>query len=226
MLLTDILNLWKKSTGLLGRANERCTEMLRTGHRMFEYSLDVLLENGCETEDIYALDRTLNHGEVRVRRMIVEHLAVNPQENPVSALFLASIVGDIERIGDYCKNVLELAHHYPEKLEGQYINRIREVRCGVSKLFEDTIRAFETGDAELARSVMVRHAEVARTCDGITDRLLAETDMPGRNAVIRALLLRFLKRTSAHLKNVASSLVNPYHRLGYKPDGTPDDRDE
>ena len=158
--------------------------------------------------------------------MIVEHLAVNPQENPVSALFLASIVGDIERIGDYCKNVLELAHHYPEKLEGPYIDRIRKLRLDVTKLFEDTIKAFEAGDAELARDVMVRHAEIARTCDGITDRLLAETEMPGRKAVIRALLIRFLKRVSAHLKNVASSLVNPYHKLGYKPDGTPDDPDE
>ncbi|MFO7638037.1 MAG: PhoU domain-containing protein [bacterium] len=226
MLLTDILKLWKKTPSLVGEANELCCEMLRTGHRMFDYSLDVLLENGCETEDIYAMDRSLNHGEIKVRRMIVEHLAVNPQEDPVAALFLASIVGDIERTGDYCKNLLELAHHYPEKLEGPYIERIREIRQRVSELFQDTTTAFASGDAELARTVMVRHAEIARTCDGITDRLLAEIEMTGRKAVIRALLLRFLKRTSAHLKNVASSLVNPYHKLGYKPDGTPDDRDE
>jgi hypothetical protein len=50
--------------------------------------------------------------------------------------------------------------------------------------------------------------------------------MCGREAIIRALLLRFIKRVSAHLKNVASSLVNPYPKLGYKPDGTPDDPDE
>ncbi|MFO7674770.1 MAG: PhoU domain-containing protein [bacterium] len=225
MLLTDLLKIWKKTT-LLKEANEQCVAMLRTGLRMFEYSLDVLLENGCETEDIYAMDRTLNHGEIKVRRMIVEHLAIDPERDSVTALFLASIVGDIERVGDYCKNLLELAHHYPERLEGPYIDRTRELRCDVKRLFDDTIKAFEEGDAELARSVMVRHAELARNCDGLTDRLLAETEMPGRKAVIRALLLRFLKRTSAHLKNVASSLVNPYHKLGYKPDGTPEDRDE
>jgi len=28
--------------------------------------------------------------------------------------------------------------------------------------------------------------------------------------------LRYLKRVSAHLKNVATSVVNPYHRIGYK----------
>lgn len=225
MLLIDILKLWRRTT-LLSEATDLCLEMLRTGRRMFEYSLQVLMENGCETEDIYAMDRQLNHGEIRVRRMITEHMAVNPERDAVAALFLASVVGDIERVGDYCKNLLELAHHYPEQLKGPYIDRIREVKRDVANMFEDTIKAFEAGDSDLGRSVMERHADLARTCDGLTDRLLAEVEMPGRDAVIRALLLRFLKRTSAHLKNVASSLVNPYHRLGYKPDGTPDDPDE
>ncbi|UCG43069.1 MAG: hypothetical protein JSU73_00180, partial [candidate division WOR-3 bacterium] len=88
------------------------------------------------------------------------------------------------------------------------------------------VEAFEQGDSELGRKAMELQAELSRQCDGLTDRLLAETEMPGRDAVIRALLLRFLKRVSAHLKNVASSLVNPYHKLGYKPDGSPDDPDE
>lgn len=225
MLFTDLLKFWKRTT-LLDKASEVCVEMLRTGQKMFEYSLRVLLDSGCETDDIYAMDRTMNHGEIRVRRMIVEHLAINPEQDAVAALFLASIVGDIERIGDYCKNLMELAHHYPEKLEGPYIDRIREVQQTVGQMFADTIQAFTEKDVELATSVMQRHAEMARTCDALTDRLLADTAKCGRDAVIRALLIRFLKRVSAHLKNVCSSLVNPYHKLGYKPDGTPDDRDE
>jgi phosphate transport system protein len=225
MILTDLLKLWKKTT-LVDEATAQCVEMLRTGQKMFEYSLGVLMDNEREVENIYAMDRTLNHGEIAVRRMIVEHLAVNPQDDAVPALFIASIVGDIERIGDYCKNLIELAHHYPEKLEGPYIERVREIKLDVSMMYEDTIKAYAEGDATLAASVMERHAELARTCDGLTDRLLAEDQMCGREAIIRALLIRFLKRVSAHLKNVASSLVNPYHKLGYKPDGTPDDRDE
>ncbi len=225
MILTDLLKLWKKTT-LVDKAAGQCVEMLRTGQKMFQYSLGVLMDNECEVEDIYEMDRTLNHGEVQVRRMIVEHLAVNPQQDSIPALFLVSIVGDIERIGDYCKNLIELAHHYPEKLQGPYIDRVRAIKLDVARMYEDTIKAYAEGDAKLAASVMERHAELARTCDGLSDRLLAEQQMRGRDAIIRALLLRFLKRVSAHLKNVASSLVNPYHKLGYKPDGTPDDRDE
>jgi phosphate transport system protein len=225
MLLSDFFKIWKK-TSLLSEATDICTEMLKTGHRMFSYSLRVLLDNEREVEDIYAIDRQMNRHEIAVRRKVVEHLAVNPQQDVIAALFLSAIVGDIERIGDYCKNLIELAHHYPEKLEGPYIDRIRDIEKMVSAMFADTIIAFESSDSALARSVMERHADLARQADSLTDRLLAEQEMPGRNAVIRALLLRFLKRVSAHLKNVASSLVNPFHKLGYKPDGTPDDPDE
>ena len=35
-------------------------------------------------------------------------------------------------------------------------------------------------------------------------------------AVTTALYLRYLKRMSAHLKNVATSVVNPYHRIGFR----------
>lgn len=225
MFLTDLLNLWKKDT-LLGEASQACEEMLKLGHQMFQYSLRVLLDDDKEVKDIYAMDRQMNRLEIAVRRKVVEHLTVNPTHDPVAMLFMASIVGDIERIGDYCKNLIELAHHYPEKLAGSYIDRIREIEQEVSKMYEMTVRAFGAGDAELARTVMGMHAQLARDCEFLIDKLLAETDMPGREAVIRALLVRFLKRVAAHLKNVSSSLVNPYHMLGYKPDGSPDDADE
>jgi phosphate transport system protein len=225
MLFADFVHIWKKTT-LLSEATDTCTEMLRTGLRMFEYSMRVLLDNEKEVEDIYAIDREMNRHEISVRRKVAEHLAVNPEQDYVAALFLSTIVGDIERIGDYCKNVIELAHHYPEKLEGPYIDRIREIEAEVVRLYTMTIEAFEQGDSDKGRKAMELQAELSRQCDGLTDKLLAETEMPGRDAVIRALLLRFLKRVGAHLKNVASSLVNPYHKLGYKPDGSPDDPDE
>jgi len=162
MILTDLLKLWKKTT-LVDKATAQCVEMLRTGQQMFRYSLGVLMDNQCEVADIYAMDRTLNRGEIAVRRMIVEHLAVNPQEDAIPALFLASIVGDIERIGDYCKNLIELSHHFPEKLEGPVIDRIRAIEQDVSRMYEDTIKAYAENDAVLAASVMERHAELART---------------------------------------------------------------
>ena len=36
-----------------------------------------------------------------------------------------------------------------------------------------------------------------------------------------ALYTRFLKRISAHSRNLISSLVNPFHRIGYPESDTP-----
>ena len=225
MFLSDFYKAWEKTT-LLSEATRMCEEMLGIGHQMFQYSLRVLMDNEKQAEDIYAIDRRMNRLEIAVRRKVVEHLAVNPKQDIIAALFLSSIVSDIERIGDYCKNLVELAQHYPEKPTGPYIDRAREIESEISQEYDMTIKAFRQGDSELGRLVMETNARMARNCDLLIDSLLAETDMPGKDAVIRALLLRFMKRVSVHLKNVASSLVNPYHKLGYKPDGTPDDSDE
>jgi hypothetical protein len=36
--------------------------------------------------------------------------------------------------------------------------------------------------------------------------------------VTTVLYLRYLKRVSAHLKNIASSVVNPFDRIGFRGD--------
>ena len=64
---------------------------------------------------------------------------------------------------------------------------------------------------------MERHVEIAQKCENIVERLVDDPQIGARLGIIYALLARFLKRVSAHLKNVASSVVNPFHRLGYKP---------
>ena len=225
MLFSEFFGAWKK-TNLLSEATDTCTAMLKLGHKMFGYSMRSLMDREREPEDIYAIDREMNRHEMSVRRKVVEHLSVNPERDVIATLFLATMVGDIERIGDYCKNVVELSRHYPGKLGGTHTDRIRKVEAEVSRVFELTIRAFEEGDQELGREAMTLHANLARECDTLTDQLISDTELCGREAVIRALLVRFLKRVAAHLKNVASSLVNPYHKFGYKPDGSPDDPDE
>ena len=43
-------------------------------------------------------------------------------------------------------------------------------------------------------------------------------DLVCNEAVSTALYVRFLKRISAHLMNIASSVVNPFDRIGFRDD--------
>lgn len=213
----DFFKIWK-TTSLLNEATDETNKMLEMTKDMYEFSLRVLLDNEKEVSDIYQLDQQLNEMQISVRRKVLEHLSINARQDTTSALILVTIIIDIERIGDYAKNLIELAHLYPEKLCGFYCDRIRKFELEITKIFINTIKAFKEADEELAQKVMNAHAQLAPQVEDLIESILKDKTLDGRDAVIYALLARFLKRVSAHLKNVASSVVNPFHRLGYKPE--------
>lgn len=215
-MFREFFQLWKK-TGLSSEALEEVERMLFVAKDMFSFSLRVLMDKEKEKEDIYKIDRELNKLQRNVRRKILEHLSINPQQDVTSCLVLITIVIDIERIGDYSKNLIELSHKYPQRLKGKYIEKIREIERNIEELFDGTINAFKDADIDLAKQVMERHARIAIHCEKIMEELIEDTKISPGRGIIYALLARYLKRVSAHLKNIASSVANPFHRLGYKP---------
>jgi len=48
------------------------------------------------------------------------------------------------------------------------------------------------------------------------EELANEEGLTVEYAVIYTLLSRYLKRVSSHLKNIASSVVNPFPRMGFR----------
>jgi len=203
---------------LLTQATEETVNMLERTKDMYIFSLRVLMDNEREVSDIYQLDQQLNEIQISVRRKVLEHLSISQHQDITGSLILVTIVVDIERIGDYAKNLIELAHHYPELLRGPYVDRIRKFEEMITKNFTDTIVAFKEANVELGQQVMETHAKIAPEIEKIIEDILKDSSLKGREAVIYALIARFLKRVSAHLKNVASSVVNPFHRLGYRPE--------
>ena len=215
-MFREFFQLWKKA-GLLSESLSETEKMLWMAKSMFSFSLRVLMEQEKEEEDIYRIDRQLNRLQRNVRRKILEHLSINPQQDVTSCLVLITIVVDIERIGDYSKNLIELSHKYPQRLGGKYIERIGEIEKEIGRLFDETINTFKDADVDLAKQIMERHARIAVHCEEVVEKLIEDTEISAKMGIIYALLARYLKRVSAHLKNIASGVANPFHRLGYKP---------
>jgi hypothetical protein len=59
---------------------------------------------------------------------------------------------------------------------------------------------------------------VGKVCDQIVDNMVkGKTDgIAAGEATALALYVRYLKRISAHMNNMSTSVVNPFHRLGFK----------
>ena len=193
--------------------------MLRASRSMHRDAVAALHRPGVLVADIYARDREINSYERAVRRKILTHLTVSPKPDINLGLIVTAIVIDIERIGDLTKNIVELAAGSPQAFDGGELDEeITELEGIVEDMFVDIVPALERPDEELARNVLRNHERLAGRVELSLQLLRSSQALSGQAglAVTAALYLRYMKRVSAHLKNVATSVVNPYHRIGFK----------
>jgi phosphate uptake regulator len=214
--------LWDLLRGktLLQEAFEEGLDMLLQVKYMYIETNKLLFEEVKEGFDPYSIDKQVNKREIEIREKILKHLAFGADKVDIApALSLSSIVIDIERIGDYCKNMFELVVIYPEKLdEDSYIKKLKEMSEEISHEFDVTYLAFKEADEEKAEYVMKKHLEIDRILENLLREIAKDDSLKPRKAIIIALLTRYFKRVSAHLKNVASSIVNPYPKISFQPE--------
>ncbi|MDP7027826.1 MAG: PhoU domain-containing protein [Candidatus Marinimicrobia bacterium] len=210
-----------KSDSLYEQALSECHEMLDIDLTMFKESIKSLRESDSTdiNIDIFAMDKKINEFERDVRRKVMTHLAIGGKEDIGSGLVLVSVVIDIERIGDYTKNIYDLAVNHPKKLIGGSIeDRLSEIEKISFNLFEESIYAFKNQDIEKARGLMGHYKDnISSQSDAITNEIItgevSDLDVGSASAV--GLYSRYLKRIAAHSRNIISSVVNPFERIGY-----------
>jgi len=206
----------RKTRGLLLRALEETRSMLKREEKMFSAAVDSLMCN-CEADiDLDQYDKEINRGEKVVRRMMLEHLIVNPKQDLPACLVLISIVIDVERIGDYTKSIFELGRLYEEELgSDKYVDQCHKMRQMIHPMFQQTIDAFIESRLNEATAVMEKHKKIKANCDQLIRALVTDGDLPVGKSVVLTLLSRYFRRVSAHLSNIASSVVNPFDELGF-----------
>ncbi len=204
---------------LLDQMLSEMEQMLDQAVHMYRPIADVLTgrrELSKEAHElIYATDRGINHLQRSIRKQLVEHLVVSTGADVPISLVLMSVTKDAERLGDMCKNMLEVAEAFGGKIgRERYGDRFAEILTETEKLFAPTAEAFRTSNSELGHDAVEKGRALARRCDAVIDDLL-EDDLACRDAVLVTLLARYLKRLCLHLSNIATSVVMPLHRLDY-----------
>ena len=210
-----------KSDSLYEQALTECHEMLDIDLTMFKESIKSLRKSDSANMkiDIFAMDKKINEFERDIRRKVMTHLAIGGKEDIGSGLILVSVVIDIERIGDYTKNIYELAVNHPKKLVGGSVeDRLSKIEKISFDLFEDSTHAFKNQDIDKARQLMGLYKKnISSQADSITNDIIMgkvdDLDVPTASAV--GLYSRYLKRIAAHSRNLISSVVNPFERIGY-----------
>ena len=199
-----------RAQGTLNRALELYNSMLENVKEMYRLAMSAL--QGSEPVDavrdnIYALDREVNEKERTIRRSLVNHLSFRAGHDAPACLILMSVVKDAERLGDYCKNMFEVAEMFGQPLaQGRYMTVLLDISEKIKELLAKTREAFLQSERDIARAVVRDSHTVASGCDMILKQLMND-DLPTQKAVAYSLLSRYFKRLARHLGNIASSVL-------------------
>jgi phosphate transport system protein len=218
----DIVKLWN-SDDLLSQAWDESYKMMVLSNEIFNQAIKYL-RNGENKETIIALkkrDMEINAYQKNVRRKVVTHYAVSQDIDDLpNGLVLLNMVVDVERVGDYTKNILDLALNHPNTIRSEdFSEDLHHVENEVIERFRKTLEAIHTQDADVARSLMKTYKEtLTDVSDTIVNGCISGEIRLGDECqtVALALYARYLKRIGAHLKNITTVLVNPFDAVGYK----------
>lgn len=204
--------LQNQKPSLVHDAIDEVVKMIDRTEHMFSVSCGTLLEAD-EIIDLTKEDADINVGERIVRRLLFQHLMVNPEQDLPASFALLSIVHDVERIGDYAKSLIELQQSDVMRTpDSRYRVMCRELHGMIQPLFSLALKAVRDSDSNSARKLMERHLTVKQRTDEVL-RQATEDNQADRDTVLYALAARYLRRVSGHLSNVASSVVNPLDQL-------------
>lgn len=214
-MFKTLLKIWQGDS-LLGSAIEAAKEMFKENHKLVEESLNAFMNNEKFYFDVYKEDKRINHFEKDIRKKILEHLTINPKDDVTTSLILLGVVRDIERIGDYAKNYFELSKMYNKKFEGEYANRLILAKSDFIKQSYLAQEILIEGDAVKAKELVDwYYQDFAPKLVNIIEEVMSG-NLNAQDAVAYTLLCIYLKRSAAHLANIASSVSNPFHKIGFR----------
>lgn len=172
-----------------------------------------------ELEDLRARDVKVNQHERSIRKLLVAHIVSESRIDSAYALVLMSVVKDVERLGDYAKNLGEISGMGSvtgSKLERTVLERGAAIRAlgheAKRVLFQD-----DEPDLVRARALALEARDHARECDKLVADLAESSESAGP-AIRLALAVRFHKRIACHTKNLLTSVLMPVHKVDYLDD--------
>lgn len=173
--------------------------------------LDVDLETAIRRRDI-----KVNKLQRKIRREVVAHLSLDPTRSDVPyCLLVMSLVKDVERLGDYAKNLAGIRSLHPDPLpDDELVRELDGIRDWVAGDYERLWEVFESHDAERAGEMIVKGRNITRRLDAMIEETV-EAGYSGRTTAVLVLGMRFYKRIVAHLVNVLTGVVQPLHKLDY-----------
>jgi phosphate uptake regulator len=216
-MLRELITILR-ATDPLRAMHDDFTRMTNIAHEMTVASGQIYFgESGAvDRAQIYEMDIEVNQLERGVRKQVASHLSLSGHQVDMPyCLLLMSLVKDVERIGDYAKNLSEVGDFCPLPLPEDDIKfELLDIRHGVEDITKSMTEALDISDTDHALELIKQGRDTSRRC-----KLLVQDIAKGscEACVTTAQILgcRYYKRIGGHALNVLTSVVMPLHKVDY-----------
>ena len=211
-----VMSFFRSDEGGISQIESQVQRMIADARHTFDLAMNAVTGGAVETVagEVRRIDRQINVTEIEIRRELLVHISVHGAADAGEMLVFMNMIKDLERIGDYNKNIFDLALEGVSFSGDEDLEQILGFRDELSSRIALMGEILDTRDEDRARAYIERGDHLRREFDGLVNELVHAT-APALVAVPRALLYRFLKRVAAHCANVVTAVVMPVDRLDY-----------
>lgn len=161
---------------------------------------------------VIAMDKEVDRLEEEINHQVVRIIALRqPQASDLrTVISLMKIAGNLERIGDYAKNIAKRTAVLSGSSKVAGTSAIRRLAHLVEAMLRDGIKAYLEGDAELAEEVRRRDEEVDQAYNSIFREFLTHMMEDPRNitpCMHYLFIVKNLERMGDHVTSIAEQAI-------------------
>ncbi len=217
-MFKELLSVFRSSNPLRAMG-KNFSEMLTLSYEMTLSAGQMFFTGSASSEErteLYHRDVRVNQLQRQIRKQVVAHLSLSGNRPDVPySLLLVSLVKDVERIGDYAKNLAQINDIHSGGLADDEITReLLEIRRDVEESFKALSVVFGKSDRERAVQLILQGRDAAHRCEALIARI-ARSDYDAGTVTALVLGTRHYKRIGGHVLNILSSIVMPIHKIDY-----------
>ena len=205
-------------TDLLDSIDAKLSEMLTNSMHAYDITMNCLLgDTNLETvrDDLYNTDKAINELHREVRREMIIHSAVNSRNLDIPLLLsYMTMSKDIERIGDYCKNLFEIAETGNSFAKGDDLDTYMELKNDIGKLIVYVQSCLNLDDESKVQDLITLGSSLNNDLDEKITALLEDKEKI-QYPVATTLFYRYLKRIVSHIINAATAIIMPTDQIDY-----------
>jgi Phosphate uptake regulator len=197
----------------LDTIDAKLSEMLTNSMHIFDISMNCLLGDtnlDSVRDDLYSTDKAINELHREVRREMIIHSAVNSRNLDIPLLLsYMTMSKDIERIGDYCKNLFEIAETGNTFVKGDDLDEYIELRNDIGKLIVYLQSCLNLDDEAKVQDLITLGSSISSDLDGRITSLLEKE----RGSSISSgfyLYFQIFKENSSPYCNASTALIIAY----------------